>query len=305
MEPPAALGSRPPLPGLQGRPLLPPVPDLALLPRALPGISGRCRGPLRLREVPPHRLRGPLAARLDHHPLDAARQRRRRRPPGRHLCRGGEPGAEADPRPGTAGRPGRRLPDHRRDQGQRPGRANLRAPLHRPAPRGQGVPGALSPRAGLDGGGDGDRPHRRRLRRGGPGALPAGGGRRPPRGGAGRALPGRAGPLSRHLREGRRRQDHRRPRGGGASLQGGPGTPLLSLLLALRHPAHLLRADLMVHPDHRGQGAPHREQPERRLAARPRPRRPDGQLAGESRRLEPLPEPLLGDAAADLDLRGV
>ena len=47
------------------------------------------------------------------------------------------------------------------------------------------------------------------------------------------------------------------------------------------------------------------QQPQRALAAGAHPRWADGQLAREPHRLEPVAEPVLGHAAADLGLRGV
>ena len=74
----------------------------------------------------------------------------------------------------------------------------------------------------------------------------------------------------------------------------------LPVLLALSDPAPLLRADLVVRPHHRGEGASPRRERRRGLASRAHPSRAFRQLAREQRRLGALAGTLLGHAAADL-----
>src|SRR4029453_13741866 len=180
---------------------------------------------------------------------------RPRRPGG---ARRGPPGA-ARGAPGGAGR-------HPLPAGLRPD----------PDHRGGGGPG-------LDGGRRLVRHHRRRLRPGPDFAQIRG--RGPGRGPALRhpgAAPGRP---RRHLRvrdrlagrpvrQGGRRRPGRGPARPRAAVAGRAPPPRLPALLALRHPADLLRPDLLVRPDHGQEGpAAGRERPHR-LASRAHPRGP-------------------------------
>ena len=78
----------------------------------------------------------------------------------------------------------------------------------------------------------------------------------------------------------------------------------LSALLALRHPAALLREVELVRAHLRGPRGAARQQRADRLASRAHQARPLRQMAREQRRLGPVPRPLLGHAAADLGVRG-
>ena len=69
-------------------------------------------------------------------------------------------------------------------------------------------------------------------------------------------------------------------------------------LLALRHPAHLLRQVELVHPHDRGARPHARREREDRLAPRSHQARALRQVAGEQRRLGALARALLGHAAA-------
>src|SRR5215211_2824878 len=75
------------------------------------------------------------------------------------------------------------------------------------------------------------------------------------------------------------------------------GTPL-------RHPADLLRPDLLVRQDHGGQGPDAGRERPHRLASPAHPRRPLRRLSGQQRRLGPVAGPLLGHAAAAVALCG-
>ena len=75
------------------------------------------------------------------------------------------------------------------------------------------------------------------------------------------------------------------------------------VLLALRHPAPLLRAVGLVRADHRGEGAAARGQRRGELGPRPHQARPVRQLAREQRGLGDLPRAVLGHAPADLAMR--
>ena len=147
------------------------------------------------------------------------------------------------------------------------------------------------------------RPHGAGLRRG---RLPA---RR-----ASRDDPAEPGPPRRHVRRARPGlpgQARPRPQPGDRrgpvrlrkALQGGPLRARLPPLLALRHPVDLLRQVVLVHPHLRGPRPDARRERADRLASRPHQARPLRQVAGGQRRLGALPRALLGDAAADLDLR--
>ena len=72
---------------------------------------------------------------------------------------------------------------------------------------------------------------------------------------------------------------------------------LLPTLLAVRHRTHLLGQAQLVRQDLGAEGRAGGREPDHRLAPRAHPGRPDGGVAGQQRRLGPVPRPLLGDAA--------
>ena len=78
----------------------------------------------------------------------------------------------------------------------------------------------------------------------------------------------------------------------------------LPALLALPHRAALLRAAVLVHPDHRGQGPAAGGERAHRLVPGDDQARPVRRLAGQQRRLGAVPRPLLGHPAAGLALPG-
>ena len=67
--------------------------------------------------------------------------------------------------------------------------------------------------------------------------------------------------------------------------------------------AHLLGQAELVRADLRAQGRPGRAEPDHRVAPRAHPRRADGGVAGQQRRLGALPRPVLGHAAPGLAVR--
>ena len=67
--------------------------------------------------------------------------------------------------------------------------------------------------------------------------------------------------------------------------------------------AHLLGQAELVHPDVGAEGRPGGPEPDHRLAPRAHPGRADGGVAGQQRRLGPVPRPVLGHAAARLAVR--
>ena len=77
----------------------------------------------------------------------------------------------------------------------------------------------------------------------------------------------------------------------------------LPALLALPHAARLLRAAVLVHPHHRGEGRAAPRERGHRLAPEDDPVGPVRRLAHQQHRLGALAQPLLGHAAADLALR--
>ena len=172
------------------------------------------------------------------------------------------------------------LPLHRRLRRARPHRAGGRFRLHRGRHR-RG-------------------PHRRGVRRG---RLPPGHRQRPhdPQPGTRRRHVRRAdGTVRGHVRARRRRSDHR----GAARVR--PALPrrrvraLLSALLALRHPADLLRQAQLVRAHHRApRGAAGRERGGL-VVPGPHQARPLRQVAREQRGLGSLARTLLGNAAAGL-----
>src|SRR3984893_17674966 len=88
-------------------------------------------------------------------------------------------------------------------------------------------------------------------------------------------------------------------------VPGGNDPAHLSVLLALRHAAPLLRADFLVHQDHRRQGRVDPKQQPGQLGPTLRRQRAHGKLARDARRLVALTLALLGHAAAGLDLRAM
>ena len=149
------------------------------------------------------------------------------------------------------------------------------------------------------------RPHRPRLRRGGPAGGPGRGPARPQPGRRRCHLRPPRPPLAGPLREGRRPRDHRRPRRAGAAGGRAGLRAQLPALLALRHAAHLLGQDVVVRAHGRPPGRPAGPERAHRLAPRAHQARPLRTLAGGQRRLGAVARPLLGHAAAHLALRGL
>ena len=157
---------------------------------------------------------------------------------------------------------------------------------------------------------------RHRLRRLRPGASGAGFRRgRPGHQPGVRAADGQPGPGGRHLRAGpaagrravlqeRRRSAAHRPDGARAAVPLPALRAQLSALLAVSHPADLLRPALLVRADHVGPGRDAARESARQLAAGNHQERPVRRLADQQRRLGAVAEPLLGHPAADLALRG-
>ena len=125
------------------------------------------------------------------------------------------------------------------------------------------------------------------------------------------------GPPGRHLRQPRRRlrgslrqgpRDDRgadrRPRRPRPAVPRAGLRARLPALLALRHAAPLLRQVELVRRHLPGSRRAARRQRGDRLAPRAHQARPLRQMAREQRRLGALARPLLGDAAADLGVRG-
>ena len=126
---------------------------------------------------------------------------------------------------------------------------------------------------------------------------PGGPGDRPRAGVAGVQAGGRRGALQRPgaglrpraLREGRGPDDHPGPHRARRAVPRRDDRARVSVLLALRHPAPLLRAVGLVRADHRGEGAAARGQRRGELGPRPHQARPVRQLAREQRGLGDLP----------------
>ena len=154
----------------------------------------------------------------------------------------------------------------------------------------------------VDGGRNRHRSYRPTLRRG---RLQRRAGCRP-RFRAGLRGPGRRDtgqlPLRRQIREGCRPPDTGRPPLARAALPQRDGAPQLPLLLALLHPAAVLRQAVVVHQDHGQEGQAHRRQRRDKLVPGAHQVRAFRRLAGEQRGLGLLPRALLGHATAGVAL---
>ena len=280
---------RPPLDGV-----VPALRDVDLGARAARELRRPGR-PVALRPLPAPRPARRVARRLDDDAVDAARERRRRREPGRGLR------APAHRRVGRrAALPGRAV--RRGAEGLGARRLALRGAVRRPrAGRGRRAPRDPVGR-GLARGGHRDRPHRARRRLRGLRALararPAGA----DAGGRVRALLRRLRLAARPLDRRGRGADHRPARGARAARRVGPLRAPLPRVLALPHAAHLPHLGRLVHLRPRPARADARGQRGREVDARVHGQA-HGRLAREHGRLEHLPPPLLRAAAAVLPLR--
>ena len=244
-------------------------------------------------------LDGRRSARVDHDALDARGQHGGRGPPGRDLRRRAAHGKR---RLGRRGRAlfakvlGDGLAHRRQGQGRRSGGRHIRAAVR--DHRHSRCPSRRHSRL---------RDHRGRHRPGPPGARvrrrrP---GRQPPAR-APRRQPGRARrPVQpgdpagrRHVLQGRRRSARDRPD------RPRPGVPCraaraqLPALLAVPHPPALLRAAVLVHQDHRGQGPAAAAERADELVPAHDQARPVRRMAAEQRGLGAVPQQVLGHAAA-------
>ncbi len=263
----------------QGHKVVPVLPALRhgdQQPRGGAGLQGRHRG-FHLRALPAHGGGGErrwarrtaqarLARRLDHHAVDAHQQRRGRGAPGRHLRARREPrrALRARPRPRREG-PRQEGRGRARVPGRRAARPGLRGAV-RLHDAGQARPLRHRRRLRHDHRRHRHRAHRPGLRRGRharrPGERPAGRQRRRHRGQVHR----RGHAVGRRLRQGRRPGHHRRPQGPRPAPRRRALRAQLSLLLALRHGAALLRQGHLVRPHHGDQGPAHQGQRRRHLA---------------------------------------
>ena len=246
-----------------------------------------------------------VAAGVDDDPVDAGVQHRGRRAPRRHLRRRHRRQRAAGGRRAAAGQgAGRGLDGDRRDV-HRPRDGALDLPAARSTSstsrrralrrarrvrdhRGRHRPGAPVPR----------------LRRGRPKVcraygLPVVNPVRPD----GTFEPERAAGRRGVLQEGRRGRWSPTCSDRGAALPAPPIRAQLPALLALPHGAALLRAAVLVHPHHRGQGRAAARERAHQLVPGDRQARPLRRLAEQQRRLGAVPQPLLGHPAADLALR--
>ena len=132
-----------------------------------------------------------------------------------------------------------------------------------------------------------------------PGARPAGGEPDPP----GRPFRGRDPAGRRPVLQGRERAAGPRPDRAGPAVQGRAVRAQLPALLAVPHAAAVLRAAVLVHPDHPGQGPDARRERADQLAAADDQARPVRRVAAQQRGLGAVPDPLLGHAAAHLGVR--
>ena len=119
---------------------------------------------------------------------------------------------------------------------------------------------------------------------------------------------GRLLPCGRHARRGQvlqgcRPDDHRDPARAGPVVPRAEVSAQLSVRLADRRPADLLREECLVHPHDRVPGAHGRAQSRHQVGAGAHPRRPVRQLAREQHRLGAVARALLGHAVAALDGR--
>ncbi len=149
--------------------VLPAVRDPPLLARSFPGLRRR-QGPERLRAPPAEGVRRHIVPGLDDHPVDPDLERRAGGCPGRRLRQGPARGRVPDPCRSASLRPGRRLPEvvERYKGKDLAGKEYHRMFSYHPVER----ESLLRGRGGLrdDGGRYGYRPHRSGVRRG---RLPA------------------------------------------------------------------------------------------------------------------------------------
>ncbi len=300
------------VPGAQGAPVLPALRHRALLARAGPGLRDGA-DELGVRDVP---VRGGCAApvpHLDHDAVDAAVERGGRRA-SRSRVRRVRGGRDALRRGDGAGgrRARRRQAALRRAAGRELSRTRPRGPALR-APARAGPPAAGGParrhhrgelrigRRGHRARAHGPRVRRRRLS-----GRPAVRARlREPRRGR-RHLPGHrlggAERAARH-RQGDEPVDHRAAEARGPLGGDAPARAQLSVLLALRLGAHLLRAQLVVRAHHRAQGAAARGECPGRLAPAGGRERTLRWVAREQRGLGAVARPVLGHAAQRVGVR--
>ena len=301
VEPQGALGGRPALPGLQGHAVLPALPDHAVVARAESGIPRGHAGSFRLRQVPPQRLRRQdVPARVDHDAVDASRATSRSRCTRASGTCASRRATSCTSSPSSASTildgdyeildemDGRDLVDLTYEPlftdmlPEGLAFVVLDAPELVSMDEGTGIVHTAAAYGVAD---------LELCQRKGVAVRHVVGSRRP--------LPRRPDALSRACSS---RTPTRRSSRTCASM----GKPVprradpahVSVLLALRHAAALLRDHVVVHPHHCGQGSTARAQPQRALAAGAHPRRADGQLAREPDRLEPVAKPVLGHAAA-------
>ena len=286
--------------GSQGRALLHALRHGAVEPRGGPGLSRRAR-PVGLRALPAAGRPERLPARLDDDAVDAGAARGDRRRSGRHVR--ARAAGRGPPDPGrVAGRAGAGRGG--RDRGAHAGlgaaRPALRAalPLHQRLRRARplGVGRRLRLHRGRHRGGA----HRRGLRRG---RLPPGHGQRAddPQPGASRRHVRRANrAVRRDVRARRRRPDRRGAARVGPAVSRRRVRALLPALLALRHPADLLRQAHLVRPHHRAPRGAAGGQRGRDLVPRAHQARALRQVAREQRGLGAVARALLGHASADL-----
>ena len=115
--------------------------------------------------------------------------------------------------------------------------------------------------------------------------------------------PGRAAGR-RAVLQGRGRAPGRRPDRARAAVPPARLRARLPALLALRHPTPVLRAAVLVRPDHRGEGPPAGRERAHELVPGPDQARPLRRLAREQHRLGAVPQPVLGHPAAGLGVPG-
>ena len=250
---------------------------------------------------------GAVAAGLDDDAVDAGVQHRRRGAPRRHL-RGGAPTAPsalvvAEPLLAAGARrglDGDRRALHRRGAGALDLPAAVRAGRDRRTRTIVVLADYVTTEDGTGPGAPGARVRRRRPR-----DLPA---RTACRWSTRSRPDGRSTPscplVGGHVLQGRRRGAGRATCASAACCSAHAAVRAqLPALLALPHAADLLRAAVLVHPHHRGQGRAAARERAHQLVPGDDQARPLRRLAEQQRRLGAVPQPLLGHAAADLALR--
>ncbi len=306
----ADLRCGPARPGPSGRAVLPALRDGPVRSRARAGLRdgrrpvGLCPVPAgrwqRPRRTPPRR--SPPG--LDHHSMDPGVQHGGGRQAIGHLC-GRADRRRRDPRRGRG--TGRRRARRRRHGAGDPAGQCPRADGLRQALRLRRHPGRPLRGAGRL------RHDRRRHRPGPPGAglrgrrpdhlpglRPAGREPGPARRPLRRRRPGRGRDV---LQEGRR-DPRRRSRPARPHVPARPVRARVPALLAMPHPAHLLRAAVLVHPHDGHQGRPPGAERADELVPRDHQVGPLRGLAHEQRGLGAVAQPVLGHAPADLALPG-